>query len=368
MKEKDTFLILAYCPVRNRQGIDLNEMLNFRHFNSKLIQIGGKDDPEQKTIGIPVSPDVSGWRMRFVSRWARWQMFWKGCYNPHKITIAINIPALLSAIVLKLIFKSKLIFYSLEYHTLKPIDRLLLRRFCDAVIDVEETRRVLFLKQIGKALPSFILHNVPHYVDLGHLTPKLREWLIDNMQFRGDEFLVIYSGSYQKYCNLESIFEWAEDLSGHVRLIVLLTEIPESIKVERYKKTVFLPSKNHNELYNWLVDADLSLLPYESDEDNVRYCSPQKIFDALACGVPIMGSRRPLIELVTKKYHCGLTIDFTNENEFLKGVEWFAGQSRLTMRQNARAAHAEYNYGQYSSRLLSFINGLEGQARCETVK
>ena len=254
------------------------------------------------------------------------------------------------------IFKSKLVFYALEYQVLNPLDRKLLRIFCDAIIDVEETRCLLLKKQIGKSLPSTILHNVPHFVELGHLTPKLRKWLIVNKQFRGNEFLVIYSGSYQKYSNLESILEWAQEMPKQAWLILMLTELPEHLTKKRYEKTVFIPSKGHNELYNWLVDADLSLLPYESDDDNVRYCSPQKIFDALACGVPVLGSRRPLIEQITKRYQCGLTINFCARNEFLNGVTWGTDQSRDFMRQKARAAHSEYNYGNYSNRLLAFFS------------
>jgi len=359
MENKLSFLILAYCPIRNRQGIDLNILLNSHHFQSQLIQIGAEDDEEKKIIGVPLSPEISGWRLRFMSRWARLQMFFKGLKVPHNIVVALNIPSLLPAVFLKLFFKSKLVFYSLEYHVVAPLNRTLLRRFCDAIIDVEETRCELLKKQIWKSLPSMILHNVPHFVDLEHLTPKLRKWLIKNKQFRGNEFLVIYSGSYQKYSNLESILEWAQDMPTQAWLVVMLTEVPEHLVQKRYEKTVFIPAKSHADLYNWLVDADLSLLPYESDSDNVRYCSPQKLFDAFACGVPVLGSRRPLIEQIKKRYQCGSTIDFCSRNDFLNAVAWFMEQSRDSMRQKARAAHVEYNYGNYTNRLLAFFHDLE---------
>jgi len=367
MNIENTFLILAYCHVRNRQGFDLNEMLNSRNLCSRLIQVGAEDDPKKEVIGIPMSPDLSGWRLRIMSRLARWQMFLKGCKNKNNITVAINTPALLPAVFLKLLFKSKLVFYSLEYHVLKPANRILLKYFCDAIIDVEETRCELLQAQIGKALPSIIFHNVPNFVELNHLDPKLRKWLVQNKQFIGNEFLITYSGSYQKYCNLESILEWAEDLPDQAWLVVMLTEIPDHINSKKYEKTIFITSKRHNDLYNWLVDADVSLLPYEAEDDNVRYCSPQKIFDALACGVPVLGSRRPLIEQVVRKYQCGITIDFHEKKEFLKGVEWFIAQSRAVMRQKARAAHGEYNYGNYSRRLLELFRDL-GRGADEAAK
>lgn len=358
MENKLTFLILAYCPIRNRQGVDLNALLNSQHFQSILIQIGAEDNEEKRIVGIPLSPEVSGWRLRVMSRWARWQMFLKGRKIPHHIVVALNIPSLLPAIFLKTLFKSKLVFYSLEYHVVAPLNRVLLRYFCDAVIDVEETRCELLKQQIGKSIPSTILHNVPHFVEFEYLTPKLRKWLMVNKQFRGNEFIVLYSGSYQKYCNLESILEWAQDMPQHAWLIVMLTEVPAHLAQKRYKKIIFIPAKNHADLYNWLVDADLSLLPYESDSDNVRYCSPQKLFDALACGVPVLGSRRPLIEKVIEKHHCGLTIDFNKKNEFLKAVEWFTCQSRSVIRQSARKGHYEYNYQNYLGKTLRFFLNL----------
>jgi len=360
MESKLSFLILAYCPIRNRQGIDLNELLNSRpwQFQSKLIQLGMGNDGERKIIGIPMSPEISGWRLRFMSRWARLQMFVKGFKIPHHVVVALNIPSLLPAVFLKLFFKSKLVFYSLEYHVVSPLNRMLLRRFCDAIINVEETRCELLKKQIGKSTPSTILHNVPRFVEWDQLTPKLRKWLIENKQFSGDEFLAIYSGSYQKYSNLEAILEWAQEMPKQAWLIMMLTEVPERLAKKRYEKTILISAKSHADLYHWLVDADLSLLPYESDDDNVRYCSPQKLFDALACGVPVLGSRRPLIEKVVDKYHCGLTIEFKSKNEFLQAIEWFTCQSRPAMRQRAREGHHEYNYRNYSDRMLCFFRDL----------
>lgn len=358
MENKLTFLILAYCPIRNRQGIDLNALLNSQPYQSHLIQVWTEDNKEKKIIGIPMSPEISGWRLRIMSRWARLQMFLKGLKVPHNIVVALNIPSLLPAVILKLFFKSKLVFYSLEYHIVAPLNRMLLRRFCDAVIDVEETRCELLKNQIGNSIPSTILHNVPHFVELERLNPKLRKWLIENKQCSGDEFLVIYSGSYQKYSNMESILEWAQDMPGKAWLIVMLTEVPVHLVPKMYKRTIFIPTRSHADLYNWLVDADLSLLPYESDDDNVRYCSPQKLFDALACGVPVLGSRRPLIEKVTDAYQCGLTIDFLNKSEFINAIKWIMSQPRTVMRQNARKAHSEYHYQIYSDRLIRFLHDL----------
>jgi len=353
--KKTKYLILSYCPVRNRQGFDLNNALLANEVQSWLIQLEALTDPMLHVTGISKPQSSWLWKWRIASKVIRLKMLCSALFFRHRVTIAINMPAILPAIVLKLIFHTKLVFYTLEFGHIDVLHKFLLRHFCDAVIDVEETRLQLILNTIDKKLPSMVMHNMPRRINTDKLAPRLREWLKLNSCVREGAFLAIYAGSYQKYCNLERLIEWAQDFPKGVYLILIMTEVPDHLREIAGESTVFVPSLRHEELYNWLVDGDVALLPYEDNSDNVRYCSPQKLFDSLACGVPFLGSRRPLIQKIADKYKCGITIDFNNKKEFLDSICWFIEQPLAVMRERAKQAHCHENYDSMMPQMISFL-------------
>lgn len=152
-------------------------------------------------------------------------------------------------------------------------------------------------------------------------------------------------------------------------VLMLTSNIPAGVKklVGRYLHRVCLvPAVPHSELYEWIVDADIGLLPYEDDgDDNVRFCSPQKLFDYAVCGVPVIGSRRPVIAKVVEECNTGVLVDFLNERELALAIEEILkGDNRRVMGlKNRRCYEQTYNYDNMIAPLLDYLKVIQWQSR-----
>ena len=104
-----------------------------------------------------------------------------------------------------------------------------------------------------------------------------------NFYFSGDEQLVIYAGSYQKYACLDNIICASASFPDNVKLILMAYGLPDGL-CGMTDNCVVVPPVKGEEFYDWLADADCALLPYEDKADfNVLNCSPQKILSNVFC-------------------------------------------------------------------------------------
>lgn len=66
----------------------------------------------------------------------------------------------------------------------------------------------------------------------------------------------------------------------------------------------FLPAANHAELVYWTAGGTVGLIPYENVGLNHLFCTPNKLWEYPAAGVPILCS--PLVELSKAVYENGI--------------------------------------------------------------
>jgi len=137
-----------------------------------------------------------------------------------------------------------------------------------------------------------------------------------------DDFVVLYSGSFQKGKGVELILEAAKNLKEIY--FVLLGGKPEEI--ERLKKiasenVLFLGKKPHQEIPWYLKAADLLILPFLKDLETINYCSPLKLFEYLASGRPILASFLGSIKEILNENNAFL-FDPENKEEPIKKIKF----------------------------------------------
>ena len=57
---------------------------------------------------------------------------------------------------------------------------------------------------------------------------------------------------------------------------------------------------------------------HENSNENIKYASPNKLYDALACGVPFISGSNPLMVDLVEKYGCGIIMDDFRIETFIK--------------------------------------------------
>jgi glycosyltransferase involved in cell wall biosynthesis len=266
------------------------------------------------------------------------------------VVVVINVDALVSAPLLLRHCRASLVYYALEYTT-RPehvnVEKARLRNCVDCLIDVEETRLAMRLARAGADMPAVTLWNAPRS---GLPEPKgeaLTQALIKTGVDPARRRVLLYSGSYQRCASLEHLVSWAAaNLDASFLFVLLITgEVPDTLlraTSAAPRNVCLLRGVPPDRVLDYVKDATVALLPYCDEEDpNVCYCSPQKLFDCLVCGVPFVGSQRPLVQRVAADSGAGVCTDIMDAQKLLAAVRAIA-DDQSTAEQMGRQGRAAY--------------------------
>jgi glycosyltransferase involved in cell wall biosynthesis len=119
------------------------------------------------------------------------------------------------------------------------------------------------------------------------------------------------------------------------------------------------------ELHDWVACADVVGMPIQGDTINHRLTTPNKLFEAMAAGVPAVVSDLPGMSAVVRDAGSGVLVDPTDTVAIaaairqildLSEAEWLAWRERCIA-----AAHDRYNWETQVERLLDAYTVLTGK-------
>jgi glycosyltransferase involved in cell wall biosynthesis len=91
---------------------------------------------------------------------------------------------------------------------------------------------------------------------------------------------------------------------------------------------------------------------------------PIKLFEYMACGIPVVGSRLPPIERFIRPANCGLLVDPTDSREIARAIVRLLehpDEARAMGLRGQKAIEERYNWSQMEARLLGIYRELEGK-------
>lgn len=119
------------------------------------------------------------------------------------------------------------------------------------------------------------------------------------------------------------------------------------------------------ELLPWVASADVVAVPIQPSTLNHRLTTPNKLFEAMAAGVPVVASDLPGIAPIVREAHSGVLVDATDPYNLaaaLREVLDAPAAVMLDYRESAmRAAHELYNWESQLDRLLREYTALTGR-------
>jgi glycosyltransferase involved in cell wall biosynthesis len=112
---------------------------------------------------------------------------------------------------------------------------------------------------------------------------------------------------------------------------------------------VFLvPPVPPSELLEWTASADVTVMAIQPSSLNHHYTTPQKLFESLAAGVPVVASDLPGMAGIVRANGVGLTVDPTSPPAIAAAIRELLDapdDERQAMRERVLAvAHARYNW------------------------
>lgn len=350
-------VILSSLFAYNRQGFDLADCLRKAGLSVRMIQFDTVDDPQRGVYGARFSrPKKPFNKLIVLLNLTRFLMRSFGCGKD--VVVCIGMTTLPLGALYKVVFGSRLVYYATEYLLYRPFVARIVRKQVDRYIDVEEHRRERIFSELRLKQPWLIVQNYPAVISKIPQGGSLRKYLGENFGVPAHRKLVVYAGSYQTYSCLENLVEASREFPDDVDLVLMLSwGVPNSFKSDSPHCHI-VPGCQGGEFFNWLADADCALLPYEDEADfNVRNCSPQKLFDCFAVGVPFIASHRPIVLDVMKACpRAGLLCDFSDVASIREMVKKGVGLKTTALSSEMRKLHlSKFNYEAQSRAVVDFV-------------
>lgn len=172
-----------------------------------------------------------------------------------------------------------------------------------------------FYQEEYSELPKAVL--LPNAVE-SSATPRYDGRLHKSAGLEADQKILLFQGGFSPHRGISALLEASKHLREDWTLVFmgwgkLEEEIKEHLgtdsrRAEGRQRVAMIPGAPHDELLQWTAGATLGAIPYENTGLNHLYCSPNKLWEYPAAGVPILASDMPEMQKQIEKYDVGITV------------------------------------------------------------
>lgn len=186
-----------------------------------------------------------------------------------------------------------------------------------------------------------------------------------------EEKVVLYQGWISSERNIDKLIEsvalWPQGIS--LVLIGYGAHVPALQKICQEQnivgKVYFFGEKKNSELAAYTRHADLGVIPYEPIDENHLYCSPNKMFEFVVCGLPFICNRLPFFEYIQKTFgvleHC----EMGNPHSISQTIEQIMQDTRRLnlLKANCLKAAEELNWDKEGQKLVDVYTKYDEKER-----
>ena len=239
-------------------------------------------------------------------------------------------------------------------------------RQVDAVLTVNDAYADLLARQFDIARPT-VVRNTPNRYDLSSPPPDLiREALGVGPETR----VVLYQGGLLSDRGIEQGMAAIADVPSAIFAVMGFGSAEAEIKAlaesPRFRDRVrLLPPVSPDDLLDWTASADVMLMAIQPTSVNHTFTTPQKLWEAIAAGVPVVASDLPGMAEVVRDVGCGVLVDPTDPAAIARGIcsiiDAPAGDLQAMRKRTWQAGQDRYNWEHETDTLLGLYRDLLGQ-------
>ena len=188
------------------------------------------------------------------------------------------------------------------------VEKYAIRKFQHIFVVIEEARELLKKKGIrGEAIT--ILSNTPTYYDVNRISSNMPT----DIAFIKKRYSVIYTGGITKDRGLSIVVDAMPRIIKEIKdfLFVVIGKgyesenIIKSINEKGLKDyTLWLGWVEHKNMYEYIASCKIGLIPHHVN-DHINTTIPNKIFDYMMCGVPVLSSDAIPMRRILEEEKCG---------------------------------------------------------------
>jgi len=277
----------------------------------------------------------------------------------------------------KLVYDSHELFTELHYihhmerRIFRWLERYLIHR-ADAVIITNEFAANELSKRYGIDLPV-VVRNCPPIAKQGDK--------YHNSSLRGDLNIndtvpiIVHVGIYSKSRGGQKLIS-ATPILNHGVVVFLgwsagkeegeLQDLVKQMKLD--EKVFFVPPVAPEQVVGYISSAQVGVVLFRNVSLNHYYVTPNKLWECMSAGLPVVSSNFPALKSIVEGYHFGKTCNPEDPEDIAAAINWvLADKKRYNeMRRNALKAAKIFNWENESKKLLEVYRRLSNNADVRT--
>ncbi|MBL7899374.1 MAG: glycosyltransferase, partial [Crocinitomicaceae bacterium] len=175
-----------------------------------------------------------------------------------------------------------------------------------------------------------------------------------------DKKIIIFQGAgINVDRGAEELTEAVKQIDNCVLIFVgsgdVIAALKSKVKTEKLEeKIMFFDKVPYHQLLNYTRVSDLGVSLDKDTNINYRYSLPNKLFDYIHCGIPVLVSDLPEIKKIVTAFEIGTVISNHQPNEIAKKIEQIFADNNL--------------YQQYKSNTQKAASVLNWQNECRVLE
>jgi glycosyltransferase involved in cell wall biosynthesis len=282
------------------------------------------------------------------------------------LLVSNDLDTLLPNYLVKIFRKKNIVYDSHEYYTGVPelegrpfvrniwlrIERWVFPKL-DDIITVNDSIAQLYKDEYGKVLT--VVRNIPS------LQKKIDSKSKKEMGINEDKFILLLQGSginidrgaEEAVMAMRYIDNAIFYIIGDGDVIDVLKKMIKGNDLEQ--RVVFIPKQPMDRLLQYTVHADLGLTLDKDTNINYRFSLPNKLFDYIHAGVPVLASSLVEVKKIVIQYDIGEIIDDHKPEHIAEKINHlFADKERMrNLKENCNIAALKLNWEIEESKLIN---------------
>jgi glycosyltransferase involved in cell wall biosynthesis len=182
--------------------------------------------------------------------------------------------------------------------------------------------------------------------------------------------LLLYQGWISPERNIETLIKALKQVPPPARLALLgygehtgrLKQLAQELGLAG--RVHFLGPVPSDAMLRYSAGGDLGLIPYLPIDDNHRYCSPNKFFEYVQAGVPVLAHELPFFQQMAGRHGVVACADFTSAEAVGRAITaLLQGSTLAQMRRRCLTAGKFLTWSVEGKKLLALYSGLRDDAR-----